>query len=234
MVVVITGASRGIGRAISEKLASQGYDLALCARSPSPLTDLHASLALSYPSLKFFSKSFDLVDRSAIDQFAQGVLEFFGRVDVLINNAGIFQPGSILNETPDIYDRVMRTNVDGPFFMTKAFLPHMIEARAGQIINMCSVSSIQAHRHNVSYTISKHALHGFGKSLREEVREYGIRVTNILPGATWTDSWAGVQLPADRLMEATNIAEVVTTAIQLDKNSVMEDVIIRPALGDLP
>ena len=158
MVVVITGASRGIGRAISEKLASQGCDLALCARSSSPLTDLHTSLSLRYPALKFFSNSFDLVDRSEIDQFTLGVLEFFGRVDVLVNNAGIFQPGSILDETPDVYDRVMRTNIDAPYFMTKAFLPHMIEARAGHIVNMCSVSSIQAHLHNSSYTISKHAL----------------------------------------------------------------------------
>ena len=234
MVVVITGASRGIGRAIAEKLASQGCDLALAARSGESLTSVHSGLRKEYPKCTLFAQSFDLTNRADVDDFASKVLAFFGRVDVLIHNAGVFKPGSLLDETPETYDLVMRTNIDGPYFLTKALLPHMIEARSGHVINMCSVSSIQAFRNGGSYSISKHALHGFGKTLREEVRQYGIRVTNILPGATWTDSWAGVDLPQNRLMNAHNIAEVVATAIQLDPNAVMEEVIIRPVLGDLP
>lgn len=234
MVVVITGATRGIGRAIAENLAGEGHDLALCARTGRHLEDFRADLLHQNPGSHIFTQDLDLTDRSALMGFAANVLSAFDRIDVLINNAGIYVPGKILDETPENFDLVLNTNLHSAYFLTKALLPTMIEAQSGHIINMCSVASIQAYPNGGSYAMAKHALHGFGKTLREEVRGYGIRVTNILPGATWTDSWAGVDLPEDRLMHVRNVAEVVSTAIRLDTNAVLEDVVIRPIQGDLP
>lgn len=234
MVVVITGATRGIGRAIAETLAEEGYDLALCARTARHLEDFRAELLQDHPDAEIFIQDLDLTDRAALSLFAANVLSAFDRIDVLINNAGVYVPGKILDETPENYDLVLSTNLHSAYFLTKALLPTMIQAQSGHIINMCSVASIQAYPNGGSYAIAKHALHGFGKTLREEVRRDGIRVTNILPGATWTDSWAGVGLPEDRLMHVRNIAEVVSAAIRLDSNAVLEDVVIRPIQGDLP
>src|SRR5690606_4099023 len=109
----------------------------------------------------------------------------------------------------------------------------MIGRKSGHIINMCSVASIQAYPNGGSYAISKHALHGFGKMLREEVRKYGIRVTNILPGATWTESWDGVNLPHDRFMDVRNVGNIVLSAIHLEPNTVMEEIVLRPVQGDI-
>ncbi len=234
MIVVITGANRGIGKSIAETLAGEGHHLILCSRTAHELEMLRTELLHQYPDIRIQVHAFDLTDRHAISAFAARVLDEPGRIDVLINNAGYYEPGKIVDETPEKYDQVLRINLDAPYFLTKEFLPAMIEARSGHVINMCSVSSFQAFQNGGSYSIAKHALHGFGKTLREEVREYGIRVTNILPGATWTDSWAGAELPKDRLISARNIAQVVSTAIRLDANAVLEDVVIRPIKGDLP
>src|SRR5690606_6347728 len=144
-----------------------------------------------------------------------------------------FKPRRIQDEPEGVFDLVMQTNLESAYFLTRALLPAMIRRQSGHIINMCSVASVRDFANGGSYAISKHALHGFGKTLREEVREYGIRVTNILPGATWTDSWAGADFPEDRLMDAASVAQMVLAAIRLAPNAVMEELIIRPVGGDL-
>lgn len=234
MVVVITGASKGIGRAIAEKLAEDGHLLALCARTESELILLRDQILKRTSCPGIVIRALDVRNRSSLSEFANHVLEEFGHIDVLINNAGIFVPGKIVDETSGTYDMVLETNLHSAYFLTKSILPTMLKRKSGHIINICSVASIQAYPNGGSYAISKHALHGFGKTLREEVRSQGIRVTNILPGATWTDSWAGVDLPDDRLMGVHNVAQVVATAINLDDNAMVEEIIIRPIKGDLP
>jgi len=98
---------------------------------------------------------------------------------------------------------------------------------------MCSVASLMAYPHGGSYSISKFALLGFSKVLREEMKDKGIKVVSIMPGATWSNSWAGVEQPEERLMQAHDIALVVMSAIQLSPSAVMEEIILRPQLGDL-
>ena len=231
MVVVITGATKGIGRAIAENLAEQGDNLALCARSENGLLSLKKKLTQS--GSKVITRALDVRDRASLVNFAEQVLKDFGQIDVLINNAGVFLPGKLVDETSDTYQLVLETNLHSAYFLTKAILPSMIKRRSGHVINMCSIASTQAYPNGGSYAISKHALHGFGKTLREEVREYGIRVTNILPGATWTGSWAGVDFSKDRFIDVRNIAQIVRTAMNLDPNVVMEEIVLRPVQGDI-
>ena len=233
MNIVITGATSGIGRAITEIFATEGNRLALCARSVADLVELEHYISRDTTCDHVIVQKVNVRHRNELAEFAQVVHEEYKKVDVLVNNAGVFFPGSIKDEDEKIFDTVMETNLNSAYFLTKAFLPNMIDQKKGHIINMCSVASIKGYNNGGSYAISKHALHGFGKTLREEVRDFGIRVTNVLPGATWTKSWEGVDLPESRLMQPHSIAQVVKTAVDLDHSAVMEDVILRPSLGDL-
>jgi len=109
----------------------------------------------------------------------------------------------------------------------------MISHGTGHIFNMCSIASITAYPNGGSYSISKFALLGFSKVLREELKDKNIKVTSIMPGATWSASWAGVDLPESRLMQATDIAKIVWSALEMSPSAVIEDIVIRPQLGDL-
>jgi len=119
------------------------------------------------------------------------------------------------------------------YYLSKKIVPAMKAAKSGYVINMCSIASKIAYPNGGSYSISKFALLGFSKVLREELKSTGVKVTSILPGATWSNSWAGVDLPKERLMEANDIASVVSNLIGLGDSAVMEEVVLRPQLGDL-
>jgi short-subunit dehydrogenase len=109
-----------------------------------------------------------------------------------------------------------------------------MEARGnGHIFNICSVASLLALPGGGSYTVTKFAMLGWSKALREELKKAGVKVTSILPGATWSDSWKGVDLPENRLMQATDIANTLWSAYQLSPSAVVEDIVLRPQLGDL-
>ena len=117
--------------------------------------------------------------------------------------------------------------------MSRTFVPDMITRGHGTVVNMCSIASITAYSAGGSYSASKFGMYGFSKSLREEVKKKGIRVISVLPGPTLTDSWAGVDLPEDRFIPAEDIAELVWTSVNLSSRSVVEDIVIRPQLGDI-
>jgi short-subunit dehydrogenase len=128
---------------------------------------------------------------------------------------------------------MINTNLYSAYYVTKALLPKMMPYKKGNIINICSVAALQPYANGGSYSISKYALQGFSKNLREEMKPFNIKVTSIHPGATWSHSWQGVDLPKDRLMEAEDVAKTVVAITQLSASAVMEDVVLRPQLGDL-
>ncbi len=233
MNAIITGASKGIGRAIACLLAEKGFDLTVCARGKKGLQDLETDIAAINPGIKVNSMQADLGNRDGAEQFGQFCLSVCSDIDVLVNNAGIFIPGEIQNEEAGILDKLINTNLYSAYHLTRTLLPKMILKRRGHIFNMCSVASIHAYPNGGSYSISKFALLGMTKVLREELKEKGIKVTAIIPGATWSDSWQGVELPENRLMEARDIALSLWNALQLSPQAVVEEIIIRPQLGDL-
>ena len=127
----------------------------------------------------------------------------------------------------------MDVNLYGPYHLTRTLLPAMMRRRSGHVINMCSIASVIAYPNGGAYTVTKFALLGFSKSLREEMKPYNIKVTSILPGATWSASWAGADFPEERLMPAEDVAEAVVSATRMGPSSVVEEIVIRPQLGDL-
>lgn len=145
----------------------------------------------------------------------------------------MFIPGEILSEEEGALEQMINVNLYSAYQLTRLIAPHMVSAGTGHIFNMCSIASIIAYPNGGSYSISKFALLGFSKVLREELKPKGIKVTAILPGATWSNSWAGVDLPKERLMEANDIAIAVSSAIKMSPSAVVEEIIVRPQLGDL-
>lgn len=227
MNVVITGASRGIGKAIAEKFSREGHDVIVCSRNAEKLRELQES----HPAIRVFSC--DMSKKEEVWRFADFVLSTFGRIDVLVNNAGNFLPGLVTEEADGILEELINTNVYSAYHLTKKLVPRMIGQKDGYIFNMCSVASLEAYENGGSYTISKFALLGFSKTLREELKQQHIKVTSIMPGATLTDSWGNTDLPESRFIKPEDIADLVYSITKLSKFAVVEDIVIRPQLGDI-
>lgn len=231
---LVTGATKGIGRAIVFALAEKNYNVAFCSRSSEDGNNMQIELELSYPHLKFFFQSCDVRHKNEIDNFISAVHSNFGAdIDVLVNNAGVFLAGNIMEENDDQLPMQIETNLYSAYYFTKPIAGNMVNNKRGHIFNMCSVASLKAYPNGGSYSISKFALHGFTKVLREELKAHNVKVTAIFPGATWSDSWKGVDLPRERLMEPEDIAKLVICSLELGGSANLEDIIIRPQLGDL-
>lgn len=226
-VALVTGASRGIGRAIVERLAREGVTVIACARGQAGLGELREAL----PQIE--CHACDMRDDAAVDALAREVLAKHGAVDLLVNNAGAYRPGQIASEDDDALLDMLQANLFGAYRLTKRLLPAMVERRSGMVLNVCSTASIAAYPNGGSYSIAKHALYGFSRNLREEMKPHGVRVVALLPGATLTASWDGVSLPPERLMPAADVAEMAWAAWTLSARTVVEDIVMRPQLGDI-
>lgn len=235
MNIVITGASRGLGKAIAEKFAGdeQGHTLFLCARREETLRQFATELQARFPHAGIHFLACDMGRQTAIEAFAAWVQGIQPRVDVLVNNAGQFIPGSIHNEPAGTLEQMIQVNLFSAYYLTRALLPPMMEAKKGHIFNMCSVASLKAYPNGGAYSISKYALAGFSTNLREELKPYQIKVTAVYPGAAYTDSWSGSGVDPKRLMEAGDIAEMMYTAAHLSPQACVEEILLRPQLGDL-
>lgn len=225
--VFISGASKGIGLATAKKYYSSGFRVGICARGEESLKDARQEM----PELLTYVC--DMADKAAVKELAGKINEDMGPLTVLMNNAGSYIPGSIHEEEDEAYEMMLRTNMDSAYYLTKGVLPFMKKEKKGSIVNIASIASLDAYPGGGSYSISKFALLGFSKNLRFEMKEYGIRVISVMPGAVLTNSWAGYDGPVDRLMPSEDIADIIYAATDLSKRTVVEDIILRPQLGDL-
>lgn len=231
--VVITGATKGIGRAITLAFAAAGYNVAICARNESDLIRFADELHHAYPKIRVIYQNCDVSDARQIAAFAEKVRQEMTVLDVLVNNAGIFLPGSVSEEEEGVLEKLFYTNVASAYHLTRALLPNMGQSEKPHIFNMCSIASIAAYANGGSYTITKFALLGFSKVLREELKPKNIKVTAILPGPTWSDSWQGTDLPRERFTDPNDVAAAILNTYHLGHNAVVEELIIRPQLGDI-
>jgi 3-oxoacyl-[acyl-carrier protein] reductase len=152
-------------------------------------------------------------------------------VDVLINNAGLYIPSELMNEDERCLERQMQVNVFAPHFLSKFFAAKMIGQGKGHIINICSIASLEPVIRAGSYSISKTALLGLTKALREELRPAGVKVTAVLPGSTLTDSWSGTNLPSDWFILSEDIAKSIMNCLQMSSGANIDEIIIRPLYG---
>ena len=232
MNVVITGASRGIGKAVAEIFAANGHSLLLSSRNEVALYKMMEELQNKFPVAAVKAKAFDLAlneQAKALGNWCLG----FTVPDILVNNAGFFEPGSVHNEPEGLLESQLAINVNSAYHLTRTLLPEMMRRKSGHIFNMCSIASLHAYHDGGAYSISKYALHGFSKNLREEMKPYNIKVTAVHPGAVLTDSWSDFDNSKKRIMEASDVAKMIYTCTQLSPAACVEDIVMRPQLGDL-
>ena len=233
MNIVITGASKGIGKAVATAFAADNHDLFLCARNEVALYNTVAELQVKFPDSTINAMVADVANKEDNKKLAEWIAQKAGTTDVLINNAGQFLPGSVYNEPEGLLEQMMAVNVYSAYQLTRQLLPAMMTAKQGHIFNLCSIASLQAYANGGSYSISKFAVMGFSKNLREELKPYNIKVTAVYPGAVMTDSWGDFDNSQQRIMEANDIAAMIIAATKLSPQAVVEDIVIRPQLGDL-
>ncbi|CAN5597602.1 SDR family oxidoreductase [soil metagenome] len=221
-LIIVTGGSKGIGRAIADRFVAEGFDAVVCARSVDGVVG---------PGL--LPVAADLSTRDGVNVLLTYIQSLNRQVDVLVNNTGTFQPGQIHNEAEGVFEQLIDTNVASAYHLTRGLVGDMISRRRGHIFMMCSTASITAYTNGGSYCISKFALLGMSRVLREELKPHGIKVTAILPGATLTASWEGTDLPEERFMKPEDVADSAWAAYSLSKSAVVEEILIRPQLGDI-
>jgi short-subunit dehydrogenase len=231
MNVVITGASQGIGFGIAEKFASSGANLFLCSRNMDRHFNWQKEMMAKH-DITISSFNADLSRKEDVEAFSDAVLRAWDQIDILVNNAGSFVPGSVYNEPEGNLEKMIEVNLYSAYHLTRRLLPVMMAAKSGHIFNMCSVAALQAYPAGGSYSISKFALQGFSKNLREEMKNFGIKVTSVHPGATFTPAWEGF-VERSRIMEVADIADMIFAASQLSLNACVEEILLRPQLGDI-
>lgn len=232
MNIVITGASKGLGKAIALGLAAPGHSLFLSSRSKAGLEAVRAEILSLAPQCQVYLYPADLSRTEEAKNFGAFVLQT-AVPDVLVNNAGLFNPGSVHNEPEGSLEEMMAVNLYSAYHLTRMFTPGMIQRKSGHIFNMCSIASLNAYDNGGAYSISKFALYGFSKNLRKELMPHSIKVTHIIPGAVYTDSWSGSGIDPKRIMEANDIARLVKTAMSLSPQACVEEIVVRPTAGDL-
>jgi short-subunit dehydrogenase len=231
-ILVVTGGTKGIGRAIVGKFSSAGFDAVVSARNQNDLQALKTEVEKKYGnSVHIFKGDMSVTDE--VKAFAQFTLTLKQPVEVLVNNAGYFVPGEICTEPEGQLESMINANLYSAYHMTRSLAASLKQNKNGHIFNMCSIASFKAYANGGSYAISKFAMLGLTKCLREELKPHGIRVTAIMPGATKTASWDGVDLPDSRFMKIEDVADAVYGAYALSKNSVVEEIVLRPQLGDI-
>ncbi len=231
-VVVVTGASRGIGAAIARKFASEGAShIALVARSQPDLD--YVAEACAKAGSRTSTHACDVTDHARVAEVAAEIRAAVGSPDVLVNNAGAFKPGTVVETSVQDFTNQVEINLTSAFSVTREFLPGMVERRSGHIFYIASVASIRPYAGGAAYCAAKHGLLGLARVVREETKAAGVRVSCLLPGATLTDSWAGTELPEERFMPPEDIAKSLWDVYQLSDRTVVEEIILRPQQGDI-
>ena len=229
---LITGATQGIGLAIARALASEGCNLVICGRNQSRLKKVKSELSSN--KIRVLAEYCDVRDERSVRQTFASVRRQVPRLDILINNAGIAHPSGPARELPsDDWNDVIATNLTGLFLVTKAALPLM--KRGAIIVNNLSIAAKRVFPGSAAYNASKHGALGFTDTLREELRDQGIRVIALLPGATNTEIWKTLwaDAPRDKMMSPGTVARALIDSLKLPPDATLEELIIRPTAGSL-
>lgn len=250
-MILVTGGTKGIGKAILEKFMQNGHDAITCSRNNDELLALKKELENKYSTpqkpVTLYYRQADLSkkeDSISFGEYAKKILLLNEKesqkqndpkkgFEVMVNNTGVFIPGKILEEEEGSFEFQIHTNLFSAYHLTRLLVPILVERKSGHLFNICSTASITAYPNGGSYCISKFALYGMTKVLREELKEHDVKVTSVLPGPTYTASWEGVPLPQERFMPSKDIAEAIFSAYSLSKQTVVEEIIMRPQLGDI-
>ena len=236
-VLLITGATSGIGKAISKELIKSNAKLILTGRSKSKLEELASEIKSEVLTI-----SADLSNPKDVNHLIQESLNKFGRIDVLIANAGLYEPSEVKSGNPDNWDKVIKVNVNSVFRSINLVLPSMIKNKFGDIIIMCSVSGYQAIRWEPIYSATKHAIKSFAHGLRTQVAKDNIRVSSLAPGMVLTELWGYTKkdqieitkkIESGEGLHSDDIVETIKFILSRPRNVTIRDLVILPRNQDL-
>jgi len=224
---LVTGAGKGIGRAVAHALAREGVSVALIARTGADLERVADELRTINPDVRVATAAADVGDRAAVEAAAARVTAEVGDVDILVNNAGIAQFGTVLDMDPELWERMYRVNVLGALHVARAVLPGMIARRRGDVINIASTAGEKATATTGAYAASKAALLRLTEALAADVRKHDVRVTAFMPSTVNTELASSVGLkigPAERMMQADDVAALIIDLLKLPPRVFVRDV----------
>lgn len=232
-VVWVTGASRGIGREIARQFASLGCEVCLSARNKQDLNS--AVKEITELGGRAYSFPLDITQVKSIQTVHRQIQKKIGEVDVLVNNAGITSFKLFIDTPLKDFEIIISTNLIGHVACTKEVLSPMVKRKEGWIFNIISMAAKKTYENSTAYTASKAGMEGFGKVLREELKQYNIKVINVYPGATSTGIWNPKvrKKYSYRMMKAKSVAEAVLSVYQMPDDVVVDEVVLRPMQGDL-
>jgi NAD(P)-dependent dehydrogenase (short-subunit alcohol dehydrogenase family) len=228
-VAIVTGASRGIGRTIAMALARAGTAVALAARSAADLSAVQGEIAAEGGQAAFFPT--DVLSERDVATLVQSTVDLFGRLDIVVNNAGTGTFGPLERTTVEQWDHMMAVNARGPFLVCREAIPQLRRNDISFIINIASVVGVKGYIHQAAYSASKHALMGMTKALAREVQTDGIRVHAILPGGVDTGMVGQARPDLDRsvLMSPEEIADIVLFLVTHRGKAVIDEIMVRRA-----
>lgn len=230
---LITGATKGIGRSIAYALAKEGCNLMLSARTDAALIDLRKELSSLYPTIEIHYLVADCKDHEQVKRLADKTQSQFNNIDILVNNVGLFIPSGFLDETEESFSDHMSVNVLCTHYLSVYFGKKMCKRGDGHLFNVGSVAGKSPFVKAASYSVTKYAVHGLTSVLRQEFGPYGVKVTEIIPGSTFTSSWEGIAIPEERFVAAADIAAAVIASLKMSKGANVDEIVITPLYGDV-
>ena len=226
-VAVVTGAGRGIGAAIANRLAELGARTVLCGRTRAPLEAM--ANTIQNRGGQSAVVECDVTNLRSVEGVAQRIEHIFGKLNILVNNAGIGGMGTPLHQLPaEAWDQVLNTNLRGVYYCIRSFVPLMMQSQGGHIINMSSLAGKNALPNGAAYAASKWGLNGLSYSVAEELRGHNIRVSVICPGSTHTEFGPHPGMNTAKMLQASDVAHVVAMLVTQAPQSFASEILLRP------
>jgi hypothetical protein len=230
---LITGATKGMGRAIAIAFAHEGINLAICSRNATDLSAFKNELQQINAAIKVLTVVADGSKKEELLRFAGSAEQELGFISIIVNNLGMYEYSSILDDNADTFEKMMNTNVMPAYELYRYFGKTMIAARRGHIFNICSVAALNPIAEAGSYSVTKAALLSLNKVMRLEMQEHSVKVTAIIPGSTLTDSWKGMEVDKDTMVSPEDIASAVMSVYKMSTGANVDELIIKPVGGQL-
>ncbi|SOD18752.1 SDR family oxidoreductase [Pedobacter xixiisoli] len=227
MKAVITGVTKGIGKATAVALAKSGYDIIGCARNEAELASFESEIS-SY-GVNVMAIKADCSKKEEVLTFIKKAISFATEINVLVNNVGVFYPGSLLDEEDDVFETQQQININATYYIAKRIGKLMRTQGFGHIFNVCSVASKAPVENAGSYSVTKAAMLSLNYVLRRELTPYHVKVTAIIPGSTFTASWEGTTLEQTKFVQPEDIAKSITTILSLSDGANVDEVTITPS-----
>ncbi len=230
---LITGATKGMGRAIAFAFAKQGLNLAICSRNIKDLEQTKAELLGINRQISIVTVEADASKKEQLLNFAQTAEAQLGPIHVIVNNVGIYQPTSIMDDAEDTFDSLMNANLRPAYELYRYFGKKLAAAKDGHIFNICSIAAISPVINAGTYSVTKAATLSLSNIMRLEMQQYGVKVTSVIPGSTLTSSWDGMQVDANKMVLPDDIASAVIAIYNMSAGANVNEITITPVSGQI-